>query len=302
MGVIIRFFFNFNSDNQNYPPGRQNPGHNSDYPMGDSARRIARSARKMAWLPPHLMAENLRNHASWAQHVKQLIMVTAGIETKRQEEMNKGARQDFMLLEYTNWCEILAAKFPDSPVITCLEFTTGTRATKITGGYLYRNFTEGLRVFHNEFNPLWQKTMKEGISGKSKEEVWCRFCYIASCAKAKVECEETTPADFDYRKFEQKKWVYSYKYRGPPCEFLELGTASCHEFLHSLGVATYRQQSEESPTTGQKAPQGEKSAQNSGGTHTGGSDQTASLHPCSRAVSINTKPDANQGETINTKV
>ena len=75
--------------------------------------------------------------------------------------------------------------------------------------------------------------MKEGISGKSKEEVWGRFCYIASCAKAKVECEETTPADFDYRKFEQKKWVYSYKYRGPPCEFLELGTASCHEFLHS---------------------------------------------------------------------
>ena len=53
----------------------------------------------MKWLPEALMVEGLKNYPCWAQHVKQVIMLTAGIETKRQQSMNKGEREDFMLTE-----------------------------------------------------------------------------------------------------------------------------------------------------------------------------------------------------------
>ena len=154
------------------------------------------------------MTKTLNNPKIWAQHIKQFVLMTSGIETKSQGEMDKGGRENYIMTEYSRWLEILMAKFPDAAVHPWLKFTTGTRTTKIDGKYLYRNFKEVLRIYHRDFNTTWEAVLKEGISGKSKEEVsylplslslsveflffvvsclnplalnvqvWCRFCYL----------------------------------------------------------------------------------------------------------------------------
>ena len=176
------------------------------------------------------MSETLRNCVAWAQHVKQLIMLTAGIETKKQKDMNKGELQMFMATEYSNWLEILEQKYPQARVHNWLEYTTGTRTTKVSGDYLYRNFSQGLREFHKA-NPIWNRTLAEGVSGKSKEEVWARFCYNLLCHRMGNVPEDKIPSSFDYERFEKGKWMFAYKWMGPPCEFLELGERQSHEFL-----------------------------------------------------------------------
>lgn len=160
-------------------------------------------------------------------------MMIAGIETKSQEEMNKGQREDFVYSEYMNWVEIVAAKYPRAAINGWLEFTTGTRTVKVTGAYIYRNFQEGLRIFHNEFNKIWIRAISEGTSGKSKEETWKRFLYLLACEREKKEADPATPEDFNVKKYETKKWVLTYKHQGPPCEYLGVGACTCHEFLAS---------------------------------------------------------------------
>ena len=101
----------------------------------------------MAWLPEQLMTKSLKNEKMWSQHVKQFLILTCGIETKSQEELDKGGRENFMMEEYSRWVDILSQKFPDAAVHPWLNFTTGTRKMQLDGGYLYRNFQEGLRIF-----------------------------------------------------------------------------------------------------------------------------------------------------------
>ena len=186
----------------------------------------------MAWLPEQLMTKSLKNEKMWSQHVKQFLILTCGIETKSQEELDKGGRENFMMEEYSRWVDILSQKFPDAAVHPWLNFTTGTRKTQLDGGYLYRNFQEGLRIFHRDLNTLWATVLSEGISGKSKEEVWARFCYLYWCKMVNDDNpDDVTPKDFDYKRIEMKKWVYAFKYMGTCCEFLELGECTSHEFL-----------------------------------------------------------------------
>ena len=231
----------------------------------------------MAWLPEQLMTKTLNNSKMWAQHIKQFVLMTSGIETKSQGEMDKGGRENYIMTEYSRWLEILMAKFPDAAVHPWLKFTTGTRTTKIDGKYLYRNFQEGLRIYHRDFNTTWEAVLKEGISGKSKEEVsfvlvllmvvsclnalalnvqvWCRFCYLFWCTSRGIKPDDVTPKDFDYKKIESKKWIYSFKYMGPPCEFLELGECTCHEFLanptelSSRGTSSLKRKTKGKPNT-----------------------------------------------------
>ena len=115
-----------------------------------------------------------------------------------------------------------------------LSYTTGTCRTDVTGLYLYRTFSEGLRVINNDFNPVWAQVLKGHISGTSKEELWARFCHLIYCKRQDIEePEEVTPADFDWRREELRKWMHAFKYMGPPCELLELGEQRCHEFLQN---------------------------------------------------------------------
>ena len=199
----LRFKFVFVIRSTNDPPGETIGGPKSYRKMAKSSRRISESF-DMAWIPEHLMSETLRNCVAWAQHVKQLIMLTAGIETKKQKDMNKGELQMFMATEYSNWLEILEQKYPQARVHNWLEYTTGTRTTKVSGDYLYRNFSQGLREFHKA-NPIWNRTLAEGVSGKSKEEVWARFCYNLLCHRMGNVPEDKIPSSFDYERFEKGK-------------------------------------------------------------------------------------------------
>ena len=185
----------------------------------------------MSWLPEQLMTKTLKHEKMWAQNVKQFLVLISGIETKMQEQMDRSGRERFMMEEYSTWQEILVQKYPEAAVHPWLSFTTGTRNKKISGDYLFRNFQEGLRVFHRDLNTIWTVVLSEGVSGKSKQEVWSRFCYLYWCSLNKTDADEVTPADFDYHKVELKKWVFAFKYLGPCCEFLELGEGHCHEFL-----------------------------------------------------------------------
>ena len=104
----------------------------------------------MEWMPSHLLHHSLPNCPSSSQHAKQSIMMIAEIETKSKEEMNKGQREDCIFFEHMDRVEISAAKYPRAAVNGCLEYTTGTKTVKVTGSYIYHNFQEGIRVFHNE--------------------------------------------------------------------------------------------------------------------------------------------------------
>ena len=193
----------------------------------------------MKWLPESLLVEGLKNYPCWAQHVKQVIMLTAGIETKRQQSMRKGEREDFMLSEYLCWVDIVQQKFPNAAVGPYLEYTTGTRATKVTGVYLYRNFTEGLRMFHKDFVPLWNKVLGGQTSGKSPEELWVFFCYLLNCNRNEEKPGSWYPESFSADKVEKMKWVLAFKLMGPPCETLVDGDDECHEFLaNPVGLAS----------------------------------------------------------------
>ena len=72
--------------------------------------------------------------------------------------------------------------------------------------HLFRNFQEGLRVFHRDLNVVWVAVLKEGISVKSKKEVWARFCYLLWCKiNGDTSPDDVTPVDFDYSSVEKKK-------------------------------------------------------------------------------------------------
>ena len=50
----------------------------------------------MVWLPEQLMTKTLTNVKMWAQHVKQFLVLMHDIETKSQEDMDKGGREHFL--------------------------------------------------------------------------------------------------------------------------------------------------------------------------------------------------------------
>ena len=39
--------------------------------------------------------------------------------------------------------------------------------------------------------------------------------------------DPVTPKDFRYERVESKKWIFSFKYLDPCCEFLEIGKDQC---------------------------------------------------------------------------
>ena len=211
-------------------PGYGIVGHIRYTKMAKSVHAIVDKGA-MEWLPLPLMSDIKSNAGMWAQHVKQVIMLTAGIETKMQEDMNKGQREDFMRQEYNNWIGRIVTKFPCVAVKMYLRYTTATLKTKVDGHYLYRNFCEGLRLFHASFIPVWNRVLQGQISGKSGEELWIQWCYLLQCEKAKDKPEDWYPDGFAYDKVEKKKFVMAFKYMGPPCERLQVGMAECHEFL-----------------------------------------------------------------------
>jgi hypothetical protein len=250
--------------------------------MANSARRIVDSVQTMAWLPTQLMSETLGNAATWGQVVKQFVLMRCGVETKRQQEMTKGQREDFIMDEYANWVGLVKKKHPNAAVNAWLDFTTGTRTQKVHGHYLYRNFQQGLRIFHNQFNPLWESVIKAGTSGKSKEELWERFCYLWHCVKVKRTPLDSTPDDFDVRKAELKKWVYAYKYTGPPCELLDIGEGECHEELSSPKNVAARPtgtKQRKSKKTFEARPPGSQGAPHASRHDQGSGDQETSQRP-----------------------
>ena len=133
------------------------------------------------WLPAGLMDEDVQQSASVAQRVKQMLILLAGIEMKRQSDMSKGERNLFILTSYNNWCDMLRKKYPDAAIHKYMAHTTGKLTTLIDGGYLYRNFQEGIRIYHNKWNPLWAKCLAGQTSGKSGADIWKMFVYRCYC-------------------------------------------------------------------------------------------------------------------------
>ena len=175
------------------------------------------------------MAKTLRHASSWGQQVKQMCIVLAGIETKRQGDMSKGDREVFMNEEFNGWCATLKKKYPDAAINRFLGFTTGKCAVKVDGHYLYRNFQECLRKFHNEYNAMWSKLLAGQVSGKAPEEIWNMFMYQVHALKKGDDADDIVPSGFDVESCERQKWAMAYKCLGPPRELL--GTGECHEFL-----------------------------------------------------------------------
>ena len=124
------------------------------------------------WLPMWIMVENIRNAKAVAQRLKHMLILLAGVETKRQKIMSKPEREHFIHEAYNNWCKFLLDNYPKASVHGFMQHTTGKRTVKIDGGHLYRNFMEAMRIFHNQWNPLWAKVLTGQISGKTAEDLF----------------------------------------------------------------------------------------------------------------------------------
>ena len=53
----------------------------------------------MVCIPEQLMMKTLTNVKMWAQHVKQFLMLMCDVETKSQEDMNRGGHEHYMMFE-----------------------------------------------------------------------------------------------------------------------------------------------------------------------------------------------------------
>ena len=75
----------------------------------------------MTWIPIpipiQLMGLNLKNNIGWAQVVKQFIVLVSGIETKSQDDVDKGARENHVVSEYSRWVQIINEKFSEAAVL-----------------------------------------------------------------------------------------------------------------------------------------------------------------------------------------
>ena len=182
------------------------------------------------WLPAGLMDEDVQQSASVAQRVKQMLILLAGIELKRQSDMSKGEQSLFILTSYNNWCDILRKKYPKAAIHKYMAHITGKLTTHINGAYLRRNFQEGLRIYHNQWNPLWAKCLAGQTSGKSGADIWNMFVYRRYCESKATVVEDVVPASFDVAANEHHKWVLAYKQLGPPCNLFP-PCPPCHELL-----------------------------------------------------------------------
>ena len=176
------------------------------------------------------MDANVRQVSSVAQRVKQMLILLAGIETKRQDGMSKGEREHFIHTSYNNWCEILKTKYPDAAIHRYMVFTTGKMTIRIDGIHLYRNFQEAIRIYHNDWNPIWTKCTTGQTSGKNGDDMWRQFIYLHHCETKGTLAEDVVPEDFDVTVYEKQKWIQAYKQLGPPCDLFP-PCPPCHEFL-----------------------------------------------------------------------
>ena len=64
----------------------------------------------------HFAPMLVNNVKMWAQHIKQFVLMTSGIETKSQGEMDKGDRENYIMSKYYSSMKILMTKFPDTEV------------------------------------------------------------------------------------------------------------------------------------------------------------------------------------------
>ena len=111
-----------------------------------------------------------------------------------------------------------------------MAHTTDKLTTHINGAYLRRNFQEGLRIYHNQWNPLWAKCLAGQTSGKSGADIWNMFVYRRYCESKATVVEDVVPASFDVAANEHHKWVLAYKQLGPPCNLFP-PCPPCHELL-----------------------------------------------------------------------
>ena len=85
--------------------------------MANSVHRH-RGNVSMAWLPMQLMIRTLKNDAGWAQIIKQFITIVAEIETKSQDEMDKGsARENYIMSKCNRWVQMIHEKFSAATVL-----------------------------------------------------------------------------------------------------------------------------------------------------------------------------------------
>ena len=133
--------------------------------ISSSVIRSYGGAMSLEWLPRWLMTENIKNQSAIAQRVKHMLILLAGVETKRQNTMSKSDREHFIFESYERWCQLLRTRYPKAVIHGYMAHTTGERTTKIDGVHMYRNFQEGLRTFHNNWNTVWQKVFSGQISG-----------------------------------------------------------------------------------------------------------------------------------------
>ena len=128
------------------------------------------------YMPSFLFAPDLKNASSWAQIVKQFLFLKVGVETKRQGDKTKQERDLFCFTEYGRWCDIINLQYPNNCVHEYLQHTSSTRNKLLNGTGIFRKFSAGLKIFGNKFGPTWNKILNEGVSGKSKDELWLKFC------------------------------------------------------------------------------------------------------------------------------
>ena len=189
-------------------------------------------------LPSDLTDVEERHAGAAAQLAKEILMVLAGIETKTGGSMAAAERSVFFKDAYDRWVGAVEKHNDKTPILYYLDWTTATCSSRVTGKNMYRKFSEGLKVFHNQFNPLWKKVLGGNVSGRSAEELWEDFLVYLYLQRKGVKAgnmeemfEAADREEIQPEIMERKcMWVHAYKHLGPPAEKLR-PPFSVHEIL-----------------------------------------------------------------------
>jgi hypothetical protein len=171
-------------------------------------------------LPSDLTDVEERHAGAAAQLAKEILMVLAGIETKTGGSMAAAERSVFFKDAYDKWVGAVEKHNDQTPILDYLDWTTATCSSRVTGKNMYRKFSEGLKVFHNQFNPLWKKVLGGNVSGRSAEELWEDFLLYLHLERKGVKAgdlnemfETADREEFEPESMEKKSmWVHAYKH------------------------------------------------------------------------------------------
>ena len=212
-----------------------NIGENAESAAAAATTEVVQSANVVAnYIPRPWLEQSLADPYKYAKVVQQLFIMNAGVTIKMRRMMDATNRNLEALLQFHAWVDNLQLFYQNAAILKYIRYTTRTMKKEFTARDIYRRFNQGLTMFQNSFNPVWNQVLASGISGKTWPEVWQIFVGKVSKLEGPVSTESLPIVEF------KTNWLLAYKFLGPPREKLNPNGRKCHELFAEANMAATR--------------------------------------------------------------